>query len=193
MFGGVGCPTEGFSELAPLNPRSPYAISKVAAFQATKMYRDAYGIFASSSICFNHSSPRRGIDFATRKITKGIADIKLGKAKTLKMGNLKPFRDESHAKDIVRGMVSILDHSTAKDFVLASGEGASIEQMFKYVCELAELNFEDVFEQDIRFMRPSDVPYLKGDASKARLLLDWQPTYTWKDLLKEMYLNDLRG
>ena len=192
MLGGVDCPAEGYNEDSPLNPRSPYAISKCAAHMAINNYREAYGLFAVSGILFNHSSLRRGKSFAARKITHGIASIKLGLQDTLKMGNLSAFRDEGHSGDYVRAMWMMLNQDSPDDYIIATGTGATIEDMFRYVCSLAELEFEDVYELDERFIRPSDVPILLGDASKARSALGWSPRYDWKMLLKEMYENDLR-
>lgn len=191
MFGGLTCPKEGYTEGFPLHPRSPYGVAKVAAYWSVRNYREAYGLFASNGILFNHSSTRRGFDFATRKITRGIAKVKLGLESELRMGNLDSFRDEAHAKDMVRGMHAVMMHEEPDDFVLATGDGATIKEMFEYVCELANLNFDDVYREDSRFMRPSDVPYLKGRPDKAALKLNWKPVYSWKDLLKEMYINDI--
>lgn len=131
------------------------------------------------------------MDFATRKISSGVAKVKLGKLDKIRMGNLSAFRDEGHAKDYVRAMHLMLQQEEADDFIVATGSGATIEEMLKYVCELASLNFENVYEQDRRFMRPSDVPYLLGNSEKARKKLGWKPEYDWKKLLKEMYENDL--
>lgn len=193
MLGGVNCPKEGYNESFLFDPRSPYAIAKVAAHLSVKNYREAYGLFCCAGILFNHSSTRRGEDFATRKITKGIAECKAGKRKNLKMGNLSAFRDEGCSKDYVVAMNLMLKNSKPKDYVISTGEGATIEQMFKYVCGIAELNFEEVYELDERFLRPSDVPYLLGDSTLARNELGWVPKYNWKKLLKEMYEYDLRN
>lgn len=190
LFGGLNCPKEGFDESSPFNPRSPYAVAKQAAFAITKNYREAYGLHVSSGILFNHSSTRRGEDFATRKITKGIASIVSGKVEKLLMGNLEAFRDEGHSKDYVRGMHLMLQQDKPQDFVIATGDGATIKQMLEYVCSLANLKMEDVYVPDERFMRPSEVPYLKGNPSKIKAI-GWEPEYTWQTLLKEMYVNDI--
>lgn len=191
LFGGVSCPKEGYDENSVFHPRSPYGISKLAAYWAVRNFREAYGLYACNGILHNHSSTRRGHDFATRKISQGVAAIKLGLQKKVKMGNIKAFRDEGSAKDYVKAMYLMLQQETPQDYLIATGEGATIEEMLRYVCELAELNFDDVYEQDPQFMRPSDVPYLKGNPQKAIKELGWEPTYTWRDLLKEMYLSDL--
>jgi len=192
LFGGVGCPKEGYDESYTFNPRYPYAIAKLAAYWAVRNYRTAYNLFACNGILHNHSSPRRGVDFATRKITRGVASVKLGLQDSLQMGNLSPFRDEGHSKDYCKAMYLMLQQEFPSDYVVATGTGATIEEMFRYACSLAELNFEDVYEVDERFMRPSEVPFLLGNPSKIMRDLGWKPEYSWKMLLKEMYENDLR-
>jgi GDPmannose 4,6-dehydratase len=192
LFGGLKCPADGYDIDSTFHPRSPYGVAKLAAFWAVKNYREAHDIYAVNGILHNHSSPRRGHDFATRKITHGVASVKLGLQDKLRMGNLEAFRDEGHAKDYVRAMHLMLQQDTPrpKDFVIATGGGATIRQMLEYVCSLAGLKLEDVYEEDPRFMRPSEVPYLKGNRSRALHELGWEPEYGWRDLLKEMYLND---
>jgi len=138
------------------------------------------------------NSPRRGFDFATRKITRGVASVKLGLSEHIYMGNLSAFRDEGSSNDYVQAMYLMLAQNRPEDYVIATGSGATIEEMFRHVCGLAELNFEDIYRMDKRFMRPSDVPYLKGNPAKAKKDLNWKPKYTWKRLLKEMYEHDLR-
>lgn len=191
LFGGMNCPESGFDESSVFNPRSPYAIAKLAAFYITKNYREAYGIHASSGILFNHSSPRRGMDFASRKITTGIAAILQGKESHIKMGNLEAFRDEGHAKDYVRAMHLIVEQDTPDDYVVATGAGASIREMLEHVCTLGGLKLEDVYMQDERFMRPSEVPRLLGNPSKIRQVTGWEPLYTWRSSLTEMFNLDL--
>jgi GDPmannose 4,6-dehydratase len=192
LFGGLACPGTGYTEESPLHPRSPYAMAKAAAYHAVVNYREAYGMFACNGILFNHSSPRRGMDFATRKITYGVASIKSGRQETLKMGNLTVFRDEGHSKDYVAAMHLILTASRPDDFIVATGRGATIDEMLRYVCELAHLDPDEVYEKDERFMRPSDVPYLLGNPKKIKTTLGWTPTYTWAKLLEEMYEHDLK-
>lgn len=192
MFGGLNCPKEGFDEHSILTPRSPYAIAKVAAHHSIGNYRTSYGLFACSGILFNHSSPRRGTDFATRKITQGVANIVKGKQKTLKMGNMESFRDEGHAKDYVKAMHLMLQQDKADDYVVSTGEGATIKEMLEHVCSIANLKYESVYEMNEAFMRPSDVPYLLGNSAKIRNL-GWKPEFDWRALLKEMYESDLQG
>jgi GDPmannose 4,6-dehydratase len=191
LWGGLECPEGGYSESMSFHPRSPYGVSKLAAYWAVVNYREAYGMFACNGILHNHSSPRRGLDFATRKITDGVARVKLGLQDKLRMGNLSAFRDEGHSADFVKAMHLMLQQEVPDDYVIATSEGATIKEMFEYVCEIAELDFNDVYEMDERFMRPSEVPVLLGNSRKAREHLEWKPEYTWKALLREMYENDL--
>lgn len=190
LFGTTTCPSDGFTEESPFHPRSPYGVAKLAAFHATVNYREAYGLYACNGILFNHSSVRRGLDFATRKITKGVANIVKGKQKTLKMGNMDAFRDEGCAKDYVVAMHMMLNQEKAEDFVVSTGTGATIKEMLEYVCSLAGLQYDEVYEMNPEFMRPSDVPYLLGNPDKIRSI-GWRPEYNWKKLLKEMFENDM--
>lgn len=192
MFGGLNCPETGFNESSPFYPRSPYGCAKTCAFYLTRNYREAYGLFACSGILFNHSAAdgRRGLDFASRKISRGIAAVKLGLEKHVCMGDLSAFRDEGAASDYTRAMQLMLQQDKPDDYVVAMGSGATIDEMFHYTCELAGLRFEDVYRQDERFMRPSEVKYLLGNSSKIRAL-GWEPQYDLKRLLREMYEWDL--
>ena len=191
LFGGLSCPSTGYTEDSMFHPRSPYGVAKLAAFWASVNYREAYGLFACNGILHNHSSPRRGYDFATRKITRGVARVSLGLDKTLKMGNLSAFRDEGHSKDYCKAMWMMLQAEKASDYLVATGSGATIKEMFEFVCGLAGLDFDNVYEMDERFMRPSDVPFLLGDPGKIQRELGWKPEYTWQSLLREMYEADL--
>ena len=193
MFGGLDCPENGYSEKSLLSPRSPYAIAKVAAYHAVINYRVSYNLFACSGMLFNHESPRRGETFATRKITKGVAKIKLGLENRLSMGNMEAIRDFGHAKDYCNAIYLMMMQPYPDDYVIATGESISIKQALEYVCSLANLKYEDVYAMNQEFMRPSDVPFLKGDSSKARAVLGWKPEYDWKTLLKEMYESDFQA
>ena len=192
ILGGVNCPIDGYTEDSPFYPRSPYGVSKLTAFWSIKNYREAYNVFACNGILHNHSSPRRGMDFATRKITSGVAKVRFGLQKNVTMGNLKSFRDEGHSKDYVKAMHLMLQQKEPEDFLIATGKGASIGQMLEYCCDIAGLNFQEVYQKDEQYFRPSEVNYLLGNPKKAKQKLNWEPTYTWQDLLKEMYYNDVK-
>ncbi len=191
MFGGIDCPAEGYDEGSPFHPRSPYAVAKVAAYHAVVNYREAYDLHASNGILFNHSSPRRGLDFATRKISRGIASVKRGLADAVHMGDLTASRDEGSSPDYMRAAWKMLQQDEPGDYVVATGVTTTIEEMFRYVCTLADLDFEKTYRPDERFLRPSDVPRLVGNATRARDRLDWQPECDWRTLLCSMYENDL--
>jgi GDPmannose 4,6-dehydratase len=191
LFGGISCPKDGYTEDSKMHPRSPYAVAKLAAYASVVNYREMKDpLFACNGILFNHESPRRGEDFAPRKITKGVASIKLGLQDYLYMGNLEACRDIGHAADYVRAMHLMLQQDEPDDFCVATGTSISIKQMLEYVCGLAGLEFDDVYRMDERFMRPSDVPNLLGKPEKI-VELGWEPTYDWRSLLEEMYVSDL--
>jgi len=178
-------------ETTPFHPRSPYGISKVAGFELTRNYREAYGMFCVSGIFFNHESPRRGFEFVTRKITSGVARIHKGLASELRVGNLAAQRDWGHAKDYVRAMHLMVQRDEPEDLVVASGESHSVREF----CELAfaevGLDYRDYVIQDEKFYRPAEVEHLIGDSSKAREALGWEPQYTFQGLVKEMVSRDL--
>jgi len=178
-------------ETTPFHPRSPYGISKVAGFELTRNYREAYGMFCVSGIFFNHESPRRGFEFVTRKITSGVARIHKGLASELRVGNLAAQRDWGHAKDYVRAMDLMVQRDEPEDLVVASGESHSVREF----CELAfaevGLDYRDYVIQDEKFYRPAEVEHLIGDSSKAREALGWEPQYTFPELVKEMVHRDL--
>jgi GDPmannose 4,6-dehydratase len=180
------------NEKTPFHPRSAYGISKVAGFDLTRNYREGYGLFACSGILFNHESPRRGYEFVTRKITYNAARIKLGLAKELRLGNLDAKRDWGHAADYVRAMWLILQHSVADDFVVATGEPHSVREFCEAAFSHVGLNYEHYLIVDKRFFRPAEVDLLMGDSSKARSLLHWSHTTSFKDLVAEMVETDLR-
>jgi len=178
-------------ETTPFHPRSPYGISKVAGFDLTRNYREAYGMFCVSGIFFNHESPRRGFEFVTRKITSAVAHIHQGLASELRVGNLEARRDWGHAKDYVRAMHLMVQRDEPEDLVVASGESHSVREF----CELAfaevGLDYRDYVIQDEKFYRPAEVEHLIGDSSKAREALGWEPQYTFQGLVKEMVSRDL--
>jgi len=181
------------NEATPFHPRSPYGISKVAGFELTRNYREAYGMFCSSGILFNHEGPRRGFEFVTRKITSTVARIMHGQASELRLGNLDARRDWGHAEDYVRAMNLMLQLDEPDDFVIASGESHTVREF----CELAfgevGLNYSDYVVVDERFFRPAEVEELIGDSSKARRVLKWKPRHTFPALVKLMVQNDLEA
>ncbi len=189
MFGKVRETPQ--TEMTPFHPRSPYGISKVAGFDLTRNYREAYGMFCCNGILFNHESPRRGYEFVSRKITSAVARIKLGIEGELAMGNLDAKRDWGHAEDYVKAMHLMLQQPEADDYVVSMGETHTVREF----CELAfaevGLDYQRYVRVDERFYRPAEVHALLGDSSKARRQLDWQPTYSFSDMVKQMVRADL--
>jgi len=175
-------------ETTPMNPTSPYGCAKVFGYNITRHYRNAYKLFAANGILFNHESPRRGSNFVTNKVVKAAVRIKLGLQKDLELGNMDSFRDWGHSYDYVRAMVKILEHDEPDDFVIATGETHSVRELVEYVFMHPNINLEyrDYVVQNPKFMRPEELRYLKGDSTKARLQLGWNPTYQFGALLDEM-------
>ncbi len=180
-------------ETTPFHPRSPYGISKVAGFHLTTNYREAHGMFCSSGIMFNHEGPRRGFEFVTRKITRGAARIKLGLDEELRLGNLDAKRDWGHAADYVRAMHLILQQDEPQDFVVATGITHSVRDFCEIVFSEIGLDYRDYVRCDQQFYRPAEVDLLVGDASKARRVLGWAPTYTFPGLAREMVHADMES
>ncbi len=179
------------NEKTPFHPRSPYGISKIAGFELTRNYREAYGLFALSGILFNHESPRRGMEFVTRKISSGVAKIKLGIDKEIRLGNLDAKRDWGHASDYVRAMWLMLQQSEADDYVIATGETHSVREFLEAAFAEIDKNFEDYVVIDDQFYRPAEVNILCGDATRAKAKLNWAPKVKFKALVQEMVANDL--
>ncbi len=177
-------------ETTPFYPRSPYACAKVFAHQITVNYRESYGLFACNGILFNHESPRRGENFVTRKITRGIADILAKKADKIHLGNLDAKRDWGYAKDYVEAMWLMLQQDQPDDYVIATGETHSVKEFAEDAFKLAGLNWEDYVIVDKKYFRPAEVDMLIGDASKARKKLKWQPKVNFKELVKIMLTAD---
>lgn len=180
------------NENTPFHPRSPYGISKVAGFYLTVNYREAYGMFAVNGICFNHESPRRGFEFVSRKITTGVAKIKLGLANELKLGNLEARRDWGYAKDFVEAMWLMLQKDTPSDYVIATGKTHSVKEFAELAFSIVGLNWQDYVKVDEKLYRPAEVFELKGDYSKAKKELGWQPHVTFEELVKMMVEEDLK-
>jgi GDPmannose 4,6-dehydratase len=191
MFGKVAEVPQ--TEETHFHPRSPYGISKVAGFDLTRNYREAYGMFCASGILFNHESPRRGYEFVTRKITSTVARIKAGQADELRLGNLDARRDWGHAADYVRAMRLMLRRDEPDDYVVATGETHTVREFCERAFARAGLDWERYVRKDERFYRPAEVDLLIGDSSKARRELGWRPTYTFEQLVDEMVDADLRA
>jgi len=189
MFGKVTETPQ--TETTRFHPRSPYGISKVAGFELTRNYREAYGMFCTSGILFNHEGPRRGHEFVTRKITSTVARIKHGQANELRLGNLQARRDWGHAKDYVRAMHLMLQTEKPDDYVVAMGETHTVREFCELAFAEAGLDWEQYVAQDERFYRPAEVDLLIGNATKAKTELHWQPEYTFKQLVHEMVATDL--
>jgi GDPmannose 4,6-dehydratase len=178
-------------ETTPFHPRSPYGAAKVSAHYITSAYREAYGLFACSGILFNHESPRRGLEFVTRKITHAVARIKLGLAGELRLGNLQAKRDWGYAGDYVRAMWLMLQQGAADDFVIGTGEIHSVEEFVSIAFEHVGLDWHDHVVVDPQFYRPAEVFQLRADPSRARQRLGWSPELSFRDLVRSMVEADL--
>ena len=179
------------SEQTPFYPRSPYGVAKVYGHWITINYRESYGLHATSGILFNHESPRRGLEFVTRKVTHGVARIKLGLDDELRLGNLDSRRDWGYAGDYVHAMWMMLQRPEPDDYVIATGETHSIRELCEEAFGYVDLDWRQYVKQDPRFMRPAEVDLLVGDASKARRVLGWEPKVTFRELVRMMLDADL--
>jgi GDPmannose 4,6-dehydratase len=191
MFGKVRETPQ--TEKTPFYPRSPYGAAKVFGHHITVNYRESYGLFACSAMAFNHESPRRGTEFVTRKVTQQVARIKFGLAKKLLMGNLEAKRDWGFAGDYVGAMWMIMQQPEPEDFVLATGKTHSIRELLEVAFGVAGLNWQEYVEVDPKFIRPAEVDFLCGDATKARERLGWQPRVSFEELIKMMVEADLEA
>jgi GDPmannose 4,6-dehydratase len=189
MFGLIQEPRQ--SETTPFHPRSPYAAAKLYAHWMTVNHRESFGMHASSGILFNHESPLRGIEFVTRKITDGVARIKLGMAHELPLGNLEAQRDWGHARDYVRAMWLMLQQDAPDDYVIATGRTTSIREFCRIAFAYVGLNYEDHVTVRADLLRPAEVDLLLGDATKAKQRLGWRPTTSLEDMVAEMVDADL--
>jgi GDPmannose 4,6-dehydratase len=190
MFGKVRETPQ--TELTPFYPRSPYGVSKVFAHYITVNYRESYDLFAVSGILFNHESPRRGLEFVTRKVTDGVARIKLGLTDHLSLGNLDAHRDWGFAGDYVRAMWLMLQQDRAEDYVIATGESHSVRELVEVAFGHAGLNWEKHVRLDKKLLRPAEVEHLIGDASRARAQLGWRPEVDFNHLVRMMVDADLK-
>jgi GDPmannose 4,6-dehydratase len=189
MFGSAPPPQ---SETTAFHPRSPYACAKVFGHNITVNYRESYGTHASSGILFNHESPRRGETFVTRKITRAVARIKHGVQQKLFLGNLEARRDWGYAPDYVRAMWLMLQQDSPDDYVVGTGEAHTVREFVDLAFAFADLDWRDYVEVDPRYFRPAEVDYLCADVSKARSVLDWEPTVTFMGLVRIMVEADIK-
>ncbi|MEY4278270.1 MAG: hypothetical protein RL377_274 [Bacteroidota bacterium] len=186
MFGS-SVDEDGFQrESTPFKPVSPYGCSKVFGFNIVHNYRNAYKLHACNGILFNHESPRRGSNFVTNKVVKGAVMIKKGLIKSLEMGNMDSFRDWGHSKDYVRAMHMIINHHTADDFVVSTGETHSVREMADYVFSKLGLDYRNFILQNPIYLRPEELPYLKGDCTKLKSTFNWKPEYSFETMMDEM-------
>jgi GDPmannose 4,6-dehydratase len=181
------------TEKTPFYPRSPYGVAKVYGHWITVNYRESYGLHATSGILFNHGSPRRGLEFVERKISHGVASIKLGRLDKLRLGNLDSRRDLGFAGDYVRAMWQMVQQDKPDDYVIATGETHSIREMCQVAFGAVGLNYEDHVVSDPRFYRPAEVDLLIGDASKAGKVLGWEPKVGFRELMEMMVAADLKA
>ncbi|MBN2500000.1 MAG: GDP-mannose 4,6-dehydratase [Anaerolineales bacterium] len=189
MFGKVRETPQ--KETTPFYPRSPYGVAKVYGHWITVNYRESYDLYATSGICFNHESPRRGHEFLPRKVAIGVARIKRGLQKELRLGNMDARRDWGYAPDYVRGMWMMLQQDEPDDYVLSTGETHSVEELVDLAFRAVDLDYHDFVVQDPRFMRPAEVDLLVGDAAKAKEKMGWEPETTFKELVRLMVAAEL--
>lgn len=192
MFGLSVEDNNSQNEMTSMNPVSPYGCSKVFGYNITRNYRRAYKLYATNGILFNHESPRRGSNFVTNKVVKAAVKIKLGLQDKLELGNMDSYRDWGHSWDYVRAMHLMLQHDKPGDWVVATGETHSVRQMCEYVFNKLDLNYKDYVIQNKKYLRPEELPYLKGDSTKIKTELGWKPKYSFKDLMDEMIDNWLK-
>ena len=173
-------------ETTKMSPTSPYGCTKVFGYNMVQHYRNAYNLFATNGILFNHESPRRGSNFVTNKVVKAAVKIKKGLQEKLALGNMDAYRDWGHSKDYVRAMHMIINHTEPDDFVCATGVTNSVRDMCDYVFSRLDLNYKNFVIQDKRFLRPEELKYLRGDSTKLRTTFGWKPEYTFETLMDEM-------
>jgi GDPmannose 4,6-dehydratase len=188
MFGLAPPPQD---ENTPMIPASPYGAAKLCAYNLTRIYRDGYGIFASNGILFNHESPRRGVNFVTKKITRLACKIKKGLLNEIHLGNLEAKRDWGHSRDYCQAIYKILQHHSPDDFVISTGEAHTVREFAEKIFEYLDLDFYKYLVSDDRYRRPIEVPFLMGDSTKARTILGWEPKVSFEELVKEMVDYDM--
>ena len=186
MFGN-SVDDDGVQRLTtPMNPVSPYGCAKVMGYNLVRHYRHAYKLHACNGILFNHESPRRGSNFVTNKVVKTAVEIKKGLTNVLELGNMDSSRDWGHSKDYVRAMHKIINHDTADEFIVATGETHTVRELCEIVFNKLDIDYRDYVVQNPKFVRPEELRYLRGDPSKAMKVLDWKPEYTFETMLDEM-------
>ncbi len=186
MFGNT-VDSDGVQRLTtPLNPVSPYGVAKVMGYNIVRHYRKAYKLHACNGILFNHESPRRGSNFVTNKVVKTAVQIKKGLRSQLELGNMDSSRDWGHSKDYVRAMHMIINHHTPDEFIVATGETHTVRDLCEIVFTKLGMDYRDYVVQNPKYMRPEELKYLKGDPSKARKVLGWEPDYTFSSMIDEM-------
>ncbi|MEM8784735.1 MAG: GDP-mannose 4,6-dehydratase, partial [Pseudomonadota bacterium] len=190
MFGQVQAAIQ--NESTPFYPRSPYGVAKLYGHWITVNYRESFGLHASSGILFNHESPLRGIEFVTRKVTDGVARLKLGLADDLRLGNIDAKRDWGHARDYVRAIWLMLQQDTPDDYVVATGRATTVREMCQIAFDYVGLDMDTYLRIDPKLYRPAEVDEVLGDASKARERLGWRPTITLERMIEEMVEADLK-
>lgn len=186
MFGSSVDEDKYQRETTPMHPVSPYGCSKLFAYSAARNYRRAYNMFISNGILFNHESPRRGSNFVTAKVVKGAIDIRNGKERYLEMGNLDSYRDWGHSYDYTNAMIMLMEKDSPDDIVISTGNAYSVRDLCKYVFEKLDMNYKDHIKINKKYLRPQELPYLRGDCRKAKTILNWSPKYTFESLLDEM-------
>jgi len=186
MFGLSVEDNNSQKETTPMNPVSPYGCSKVFGYNIVRNYRRAYNLHTTNGILFNHESPRRGSNFVTSKVVKAAVRIKLGLQDKLELGNMDSYRDWGHSYDYVRAMHLMMQHDTPGDWVVATGETQSVREMCNLVFSYLDLDYKDYVIQNPKFLRPEELPFLKGDPTKIKKELGWKPTYTFEMLMHEM-------
>lgn len=188
MFGKTPPPQHEYTNF---HPASPYGCAKLYSYWITRTYRDSYNMFACNGILFNHESPRRGVNFVTRKVTRAAARIALGLQSKIELGNLDALRDWGHSKDYTRAMKLIMEHDTPQDWVVSTGEYHTVREFAERVFAYFKLDFYDHLVSNDDLLRPNEVPALLGDSNKIRTVLGWKPEYSFDDLIKEMCISDM--
>ena len=186
MFGNSIEPGGMQTLTTPMHPVSPYGCSKVLGYNLVRHYRNGFKMHACNGILFNHESPRRGTNFVTNKVVKTAVQIKKGMVDKLELGNMDSCRDWGHSYDYVRGMHKIINHEVPDDFIIATGDTYSVRDMCDHVFSRLDMDYKDYVVQNPKYMRPEELKYLRGDSSKIRETLGWEPTYTFASMLDEM-------